>query len=166
MIIMRITACQRGRKVKDCENQRKLISARTRPPLTMHSPVATPYHAVQSDGKGNCIATSLILPKLVALFPGTNCGNACVTWGFAIKIFHSAINLLYDVGVHLSIKLDVGLLDPIDAAVDVKQECPWSLLLFEQFIEGLAEANFQAKLPTAGPLCGGSYMSLAPDVCR
>jgi hypothetical protein len=74
------------------------------------------------------------------------------------KILH-AIKSLYDVGVHLSIKLDVGLLDPIAAAVGVKQGCPLSPLLFGLFIEGL-EAHVKAKLPTAGPLCGGVYMSL------
>jgi hypothetical protein len=74
------------------------------------------------------------------------------------KILH-AIKSLYDVGVHLSIKLDVGLLDPIDAAVGVKQGCPLSPLLFGLYIEGL-EAYVKTKLPHAGPLCGGVYMSL------
>jgi hypothetical protein len=74
------------------------------------------------------------------------------------KILH-AVKSLYDVGVHLSIKLDVGLLDPIDAAVGVKQGCPLSPLLFGLYIEGL-EAYVKAKLPQAGPLCAGVYMSL------
>ena len=74
------------------------------------------------------------------------------------KILH-AIKSLYDVGVHLSIKLDVGLLDPVSATVGVKQGCPLSPLLFGLYIEGL-EAYVKAKLPQAGPLCGGVHMSL------
>jgi hypothetical protein len=48
-----------------------------------------------------------------------------------------AIVSLYNVGVHLSIKLDVELLDPLGAIAGVTQGCPLSLLLFELYIEGL-----------------------------
>jgi hypothetical protein len=57
------------------------------------------------------------------------------------------------------IKLDVGLLDPIDAVVGVKQGCPLSPLLFGLHIKGL-EAYVKTRLPQACPLCGGVYMSL------
>lgn len=74
------------------------------------------------------------------------------------KILH-AIKSMYDVGVHLSIKLDAGLLDHIDAAVGVKQGCPLSPLLFGLYIEGL-EAYVKTKMPQAGPSCGDVYMAM------
>jgi hypothetical protein len=74
------------------------------------------------------------------------------------KILH-AIKSLYDVGVDMSIKLDVGVLDPISTTVGVKQGCPLSPLLFGLYIEGM-EAYVRSKLPQAGPSCGGVHMAL------
>jgi hypothetical protein len=74
------------------------------------------------------------------------------------KILH-AMKSLYDVGVDMSIKLDVGMLDPISTSVGVKQGCPLSPLLFGLYIEGL-EAYVKSKLPQAGPLCGGVRMAM------
>ena len=74
------------------------------------------------------------------------------------KMLH-AIKSLYDVGVDMSIKLDVGVLDPINTAVGVKQGCPLSPLLFGLYIEGL-ETYVKSKLPQAGPMCGGVRMAM------
>jgi hypothetical protein len=74
------------------------------------------------------------------------------------KMLH-AIKSLYEVGVDMSIKLDVGVLDPVNSSVGVKQGCPLSPLLFGLYIESL-EAYVKSKLPQAGPLCGGIRMSM------
>lgn len=78
--------------------------------------------------------------------------------GIRGRILHG-IKSLYDVGVNFSIKLDAGLLDPIDVAVGVKQGCPLSPLLFGLYIEDL-ENYVKASWPTAGPAIRGVYMSL------
>jgi hypothetical protein len=77
--------------------------------------------------------------------------------GIRGRILHG-IKSLYDMGVTFSIKLDAGLLDPIDVAVGVKQGCPLSPL-FGLYIEDL-ETLVKAKWPTAGPATRGVYMSL------
>ena len=78
--------------------------------------------------------------------------------GIRGRILHS-IKSLYDVGVDMSIKLDVGTLDPIAAVVGVKQGCPLSPLLFGLYIEDL-ETYVKSRFPLAGPSCGGVHMAL------